>query len=122
MQKFSAPLFNEPNWKLEQLRIAKRPKPSTIARVRALIAGQPIPPPSGNQYCRAARTRIEAEEAGLAPSARSVRERQTLKQQMERRGRVDLARHLAELAHVSRRPGQTLADRLRELRAEERSQ
>jgi hypothetical protein len=122
MQRFSAPLFNEPNWKLEQLRIAKRPKPSTIARVRALIAGEPIPPPSGNQYCAARRplglTRTAAEQAGFPPSGRSVAENRNLAQALERKARVDHARDLSELARATRRPGQCLADRLRELRME----
>jgi hypothetical protein len=38
-----APLFNGSSWKIEQIRIAQAPKPQTIARVRALIAGEPLP-------------------------------------------------------------------------------
>lgn len=122
IQKFSTPLFNEPNWKLEQLRIAKHPKPSTIARVRALVAGEPLPPPSGNQYCRDARafglSRIEAEKAGIPPSSRSINESRNLELQQQRRSAAEYARYLADVARETRRPGQTLADRVRELRAE----
>src|SRR5438270_7100144 len=68
IQKFARPLFSEPNWKLEQLRIAKHPTQLTIERVRALVAGLPIPPPRG-RYIRDDRaiglSRIEAEEAGI---------------------------------------------------------
>jgi hypothetical protein len=31
---------------LQQLRKARRPKPETIARIRALIDGRPLPPPA----------------------------------------------------------------------------
>ncbi|HEY8593286.1 MAG TPA: hypothetical protein VIL42_10555 [Sphingomicrobium sp.] len=46
LKRFAQPLWNQDSgWKLEQLRIAKRPQAATIARVRALIAGDPLPPP-----------------------------------------------------------------------------
>jgi hypothetical protein len=120
LREFVEPLFNEPNWKLEQLRIAKCPTQSTIDRVRALVEGRPIPPTArvGN-YRRAdprhlQMTRAEAEAAGIPPSGRCI----DLAQATAEKTRVELSRHLAELAHLSRRPGQTLADRVRELRLE----
>jgi hypothetical protein len=102
VQKFARPLFSEPNWKLEQMRIAKHPTQLTIERVRALVAGRPIPPSRG-QYVRDPRaiglSRIEAEEAGIPPSARSVNERELLSQQAAFKARVELNRQLTEIAH-----------------------
>lgn len=121
-QQFARPLFNEPNWKLEQMRIAKRPTQLTIDRVRALIAGAPLPPTRAGQYVRDARafglSRFAAEEAGIPPSLRSSREAAGLALTLERKAAVERARDLAEIARETRRPGQCLADRLRELRAE----
>jgi hypothetical protein len=121
LHKFARPLFSEPNWKLEQLRIAKHPTQLTIDRVRALVGGLPIPPSRG-QYIRDPRaiglSRAEAEDAGIPPSARSVNEHALLSQQAAAKARVELNRQLAELAHQTRRPGQCLADRVRELRRE----
>lgn len=122
IQKFSRPLFNEPNWKLEQLRIAKRPSRATIARVRAHIAGEPLPPTRAGHYVRDERafglSRVQAEAAGIPPSRRSVREGSLLEQQLATRRRMELRRDLADAARLSRRPGQVLADRVRELTAE----
>jgi hypothetical protein len=59
-----------------------------------------------------------AEQAGFPPSGRSVAENRNLAQALERKARVDHARDLSELARATRRPGQCLADRLRELRME----
>lgn len=121
LYKFSLPLFSEPKWKLEQLRIAKHPTQLTIERVRALVAGLPIPPSRG-QYIRDPRaiglSRAEAEEADISPSARSINERALLDQQAASKARVELNRQLTELAHETRRPGQCVADRVRELRRE----
>ena len=83
-------LFDEPNSKLEQLRIAKRPTQSTIDRVRALIAGKPVPPPArAGNYIRDPRCEKD---------------------------RIEDLRTLTGLAHVQRRPGQTIADCVREMR------
>jgi hypothetical protein len=122
LSRFVAPLFNEPNWKLEQLRIAHKPTQLTVDRVRALIAGDPIPPTRTGRYVRDARafglSRVDAEASGIPPSLRSINEREILNRATALKARVELSRHLAALAHQSRRPGQTLADRVRELRRE----
>lgn len=119
LYRFVAPLFNEPNWKLEQLRIAKRPTQSTIDRVSALISGEPIPPTRVGRYVRDPRafglSRADAEAAGIPPSARSTDEGHTLERVTSEKARIERLRHWTELAHRSRRPGQTLADRVREL-------
>lgn len=118
---FVAPLFHGASWKIEQLRIAIKPTASTVARVRALIAGEPLPPTRG-QYIRDERafglSRADAEAAGIPRSRRSVNEAASLEEQLARRSRLEAARDLAELAHATRRPGQLLADRVRELRLE----
>jgi hypothetical protein len=122
LRQFVAPLFIEPNWHLEQLRIAKAPKQTTIDRVRALIAGEPLPPTRSGRYHRDARafglSRADAEAAGIPPSGRSLSEGNTLARLTAEKARVELSRHLSDLARESRRPGQTLADRVRELRLE----
>jgi hypothetical protein len=43
--RFAAPIFPCAH-KIEQLRLAKKVRQGTIARVRALIAGEPVPPPN----------------------------------------------------------------------------
>lgn len=122
LRRFVAPIFDEPNWKLEQLRIAKKPTQSTIERVRALISGAPIPPTRTGRYFRDPRafglSRADAEAAGIPPSSRSINERHGLARVIAEKARVERLRQWTELAHVSRRPGQTLADRVRELRTE----
>lgn len=121
LSAFVRPLFPAGSWKLEQLRIAQRPTKRTIERVRALIAGdlpaqqpQPSVPPS--TYFRY--TRVELEALGVPPSGRSQNEGRLLDAARAARDRVELARKLTEQAHLSRRPGQTIADRVRELRGE----
>jgi hypothetical protein len=119
---FVAPLFHGASWKIEQLRIARKPTASTVARVRALIAGDPLPPLLRGRYIRDERafglSRLAAEAAGIPPSRRSIDEASSLEEQLARRSRIELARDLAEVAHATRRPGQLLADRVRELRRE----
>lgn len=111
---FARPLFPD-TWKIEQLRIARYPTATTIARVRALIAGEPLPPPEK----RLGLTRLDAEEAGMAPSRRSIREAASLSTALDRQTRLERARDLAEAARATRKPGQCVADRLREIRAEQ---
>lgn len=119
---FVAPLFNGNSWKIEQLRIARAPTTITIARVRALCAGAPLPPTRTGRYDRDPRafglSRAEAEASGIPPSGRSINERRSLEDQLSRKDAIERSRRLAEIAHLTRRPGQPLADRVRELRAE----
>jgi hypothetical protein len=124
LKTFVRPLLGESSWKLEQIRIAKAPTQSTIDRVRALIEGKPLPPTArvGNyrrgDFRHLAMTRVAAEAAGIPPSGRSKAERSDLARVTAEKARVELSRHLSDLARESRRPGQTLADRVRELRLE----
>jgi hypothetical protein len=118
--RFAAPVF-PCAYKVEQLRLAKNVRQSTIERVRALTAGDPVPPPSG-KYIRDPRaiglSRAEAEALGVEPSLRSINERAALERQSQARIQLDLDRQIADLARETRRPGQTVADRARELRKE----
>jgi hypothetical protein len=123
LASFCAPLFNGASWKIEQLRIAKAPKLATVARVRALIAGEPLPlatwsgrPPADPRHLTM--TRAAAEAAGIPPSGRSQYERHLLDQQTAARARTDWQMALSEEARLSRKPGQTVADRFCELRRE----
>lgn len=79
----------------------------------------PIPPTRTGRYIRDVRayglSRADAEAVGIAPSARSTNEGYTLERVTSEKARVERLRHRTELAHVSRRPGQTLADRVREI-------
>lgn len=117
---FAAPLFPT-SWKIEQMRIAHKPKAETVEQVRALIAGDYLPPRSA-RYIRDERalgmTRVEAEAAGIPPSQRSMYEGHLLNRAAETKQRDAIMRDIGEQAHATRRPGQTLADRARELRRE----
>ena len=119
---FVGPLFKGASWKIEQMRIARAPTRQTIARVRALIAGEPLPPTRAGRYDRDPRafglSRLEAEEMGPPRSLRSINEGRSLEAALERSAAIDRARQLTELAHETRRPGQTLHDRVRELKRE----
>lgn len=114
---FAAPLFNGASWKIEQMRIAARPTPLTVRRVRALIAGEPIP---GHRLDvrHLTMTRAQAAELGVPPSGRAKYEQHLLEQQQSARARVEWQMAISEEAKLTRRPGQTIADRFRELRQE----
>lgn len=120
---FAAPIFTD-SWKIEQLRIAQRPKPVTIERVRALIEGRPIPGktrPSGADRLlpgHKSMTRLQAEAMGLPRSGRSVAEEHALAIAKRRKLHEETMRELSHVARETRRPGQPLGDRLRELRRE----
>ncbi len=45
-----AQLSPEPDHWIAQFRRAHRPKPSTLARIAALLAGEPVPPPPPNNF------------------------------------------------------------------------
>lgn len=53
--RFAAPLSPDPDKWLYQTARAMAPKPHTIARVQALLAGAPVPPPPPNNFQKCAR-------------------------------------------------------------------
>lgn len=118
LSAFAAPLFAS-SWKIEQLRIARRPKPETVARVRALCSGR-LGAVTRKRYFRDERaaglSRLQAEALGIPPSMRSLREQRVLEAQAERRAGIEELRRLSEVAKATRKPGQPLGERLRELR------
>jgi hypothetical protein len=122
LRKFVAPLSNYPETFLSQLKQAQDPKPRTIERITALLEGRPIPPgqavPAGVVTC----TRAEREARGLPPSQRMIRDDKSLAHVRAQKEWVEHTRQLTEIAHQTRRPGQSVADRVRELRLEEREQ
>jgi hypothetical protein len=122
LTRYVAPLSNHPDTFLSQLKQAKKPKARTIARITALLQGKPIPPgqpvPEGVVTC----TRAEREALGLPPSQRMIRDEKSLSATERQKAWVEHTRYLTELAHQNRRPGQSIADRVRELRLEERQQ
>jgi hypothetical protein len=122
LRKFVAPLANHPETFLDQLKIAANPKPRTIERITALLEGRPIPPGQGVPVGVVTCTRAEREARGLPPSGRMIRDEKSLSAVEKQKAWVEHTRHLTELAHQTRRPGQAIADRVRELRLEERQQ
>jgi hypothetical protein len=116
LASFVEPLFNGASWKIEQMRIAKAPRPRTIERVRALVAGRPLPAVRDRRAMGL--TRIEAEAIGLPPSKRSIYEQYLLEERLKAKARLETIRYLSEEARLSRRPGQTLQERLLELQRE----
>jgi hypothetical protein len=112
---FVAPLFNGASWKIEQMRIAARPKPLTVRRVRALIEGEPIPEPNVDKR-HLTMTRARAADLGIPPSGRAKYEQHLLEQQRASRDRLEWQMAISEEARLTRRPGQSVADRARELR------
>lgn len=90
VNRFIRPLAINPGPYLANLRKAKRPKPETVARVRALIAGEDVPEPAWKQ-----------ERARQVDSIH------------EERGRVEERQQAAETAALARLPGETLADAVR---------
>jgi hypothetical protein len=117
---FVSPIFNGASWKIEQMRIAKKPTVSTIKRVRALVAGEPLPPRRFHRDPRAAGlSRLEAEQRGFERSKRSVYEQHLLDGQLAAKARLERHRFLSEAARETRRPGQTLQERLLELQQSE---
>jgi hypothetical protein len=115
---FAAPLFNGASWKIEQMRIAAKPTDLTVRRVRVLIAGEALPEKGHVHPCHQRMTRAKAEAAGIPPSGRSQYEQHLLEQQRKSRTSLDWQMAISEHAKLSRRPGQSIADRVRELRLE----
>lgn len=92
---FAKPLWKYATWtRLEQLRIAKSPKPETVERIRHFIA-------TG-----------EVREAAPAegPSRNAVEEARRIEQAASATERVEEARAEARVVHATRRPGETLAE------------
>jgi hypothetical protein len=100
IKAFVRPLFGDSSWKLEQLRIAKTPTQSTIDRVRALIAGEPLPaaPVSPRKGLPLGKVRKVSDG-----------EHRLTGDEIARR------RSLTYLAHHTRRPGETLHAAIRRL-------
>lgn len=100
--KFASALYPaDTGWKLEQLRIARCPRPLTIARVRALIAGEPIPAAGvGNNKGRTGR---RGALVGDAPETRLTGDE------------ISRRRDLTEQALAERLPGETIHDAIRRL-------
>lgn len=96
--ELAAPLSYNPQRYLRQLRWAARPKPATVARVEALIAGRELPPPANSPQ-----SSVTTATCGRGPAAREE---------------LDYRRALAEAAGVDRRPGETLDAAQRRLERE----
>jgi len=99
---FLAPISGvmSPNRYLAQLSIAKRPKPETVARIRALITGQNVDPTLPPHYFD--RRNPVSGNAIMRDRAQAVAE--------EARRKEDEARRASEMARALRGPGETLAD------------
>jgi hypothetical protein len=122
LTRFVMPLANYPDTFLSQLKQAKNPKPRTIQRVTALLEGRPIPAGQGMPAGVVTCTRAQREARGLPPSQRMIRDDKSLSAVAKAKAWVEHTRYLTELAHQTRSPGQSVADRVRELRLDEREQ
>lgn len=96
LAEFVKPLTSSPAKFIRQLRMAARPGAMTVTRIRALIAGEPVPPTTSRAPGIAA-ARPHAED---------------LRAEIERR------RALAEAAAEHRRPGETLHAAVRRVELE----
>lgn len=94
--EFARPLSGMTNNFLAQLRIAKRPLASTIARVRALVAGEPVPAGRGGLPGVVTCRRAEREALGLGPSKRELRETGNLDRHARDRAKLEGLRDIAE--------------------------
>jgi hypothetical protein len=102
LHRLAALLFpNGPGWKLEQMRIARAPKPVTVERVRCLINGDLPPlPETITRQARAA--------AGMPPSRRELKERRMLHGQQQARDALERRIALSRRAHDVKLPGESL--------------
>lgn len=103
LREYTRPLFGEADskWKLEQLRIARNPTRSTIERVRALLAGEPLPDrPASPRRGLPLRTDRRNPDGDHRMSGDEIARR----------------RALTDVARVFRRPGEPLADAIKRLR------
>jgi hypothetical protein len=101
-----APLCQVPKGYLACLERSKRPHPATVARVRALIAGKPLPPPPPSGFQSRSGGPSPNKQKADATRAEISAENNRLQQQLQ----------LTDEARETRKPGQTLADRIREIR------
>lgn len=109
--QFVAPLTCVPTKYVKQLRLAKSPTPATIERIRALIAGEPVPPPPPNNF-----QRFNAYQAAAGtPAGYRKASAQRVDELAAARGKIEHRRALAEAAAALRRPGETLADAVRRI-------
>lgn len=94
LARFCAPLFKGESWKIEQLRIARKPLRRTVERVRALIAGEPVPeaPPSPLRGRPQGHGRHRITDGDTRMTGDEIARR----------------RALTDVAHAQRRPGETL--------------
>lgn len=99
-----------PSWKLEQLRIAVRPTPATVDKIRAVIAGKPVDQDFEGKVedTRLTITRAERAARGMPPSRREVRETALLRRHAETRSAVERRRRVSRMALEQKRPGETL--------------
>ncbi|APR53331.1 hypothetical protein CA223_05295 [Sphingomonas koreensis] len=63
--RFAAELATHPASWLAKVEIVERPRPVTVARIRALLAGDPVPPPPPRDrlFTLAERSAVHAEDA-----------------------------------------------------------
>jgi hypothetical protein len=108
--EFIKPLSDYPHQFYSQLREAKRPKLHTVARVRALIAGEDVPAARNKLPDVVTCRREEREERGLPPSGRELRDARQLEQLADKREREAERRMESDVAVSSRKPGETLAE------------
>lgn len=108
------PITRWPQTWLSQLEKARRPKTKTIERVRAILAGEMLPPRAERTACpQQLVRRVDREAAGLKPSGRELAEMDALRRQREAREAEAGAHDAAERAKTSRLPGETLAEAVR---------
>lgn len=103
LQRFLEPIAprNTSTW-LQQLRQARRPKAYTIARVRAFLAGQPLPEGRKPIDGVLTITRAEREAMGLPPSGREIRDNKTLELRAQERSKIAHLRDVADTRHAER--------------------
>jgi len=93
-EQFAAPLNTSPRRYLEALRWRGRPGATTIARVRALIAGEPLPelpgatPVTGGIAVESLATRIERDQARLRERREAWLVAEQQRYRLPRRGRL----------------------------------
>ena len=99
-----------PNWKLEQMRIAARPKPATVERIRSVIAGEPVERDFEGAIDEPVLTITRDERAaqGLPPSRRQIYEERSLRRLAEAKAALQRRIALSRLAHERKLPGETL--------------
>lgn len=108
---FIAPIAGNARSFLHALRNARRPKPDTVERVRALISGQPIP---------GGLTRGMDFAGGTPGTINNMTSAYSLQRTLQAKARVEARRRLTEQAFIARKPGETLASAVRRVEQEMR--